>query len=133
MFLEVKMFSFLVSFFTAGGFKWLAILMIVFGLATSLYLKHRQIVDLERDTALQKFTIDQLQQNVRNKDIYIQQMEDISTNKSEILAKLYIERDRLEEQLQKIEASINQHVGAGHDKQSSQILKDTIRMLGDMK
>lgn len=127
------MFSFLVSFFTAGGFKWLAILMIVFGLATSLYLKHRQIVDLERDTALQKFTIDQLQQNVRNKDIYIQQMEDISTNKSEILAKLYIERDRLEEQLQKIEASINQHVGAGHDKQSSQILKDTIRMLGDMK
>lgn len=127
------MFSFLISFFTAGNFKWIAILMIVFGLATSLYLKHRQIVDLERDTALQKFTIDQLQQNVKDKNIYIQQMEAISTNKSEILAKLYIERDRLEEQLQKIDASINQHVGAGHDKQSSQILKDTIKMLGEIK
>jgi hypothetical protein len=127
------MFSFLISFFTAGSFKWIAILMIVFGLASSLYLKHRQIVDMEKDSALQKFTIDQLQQNVKDKNIYIQQMEEISTNKSEILAKLYIERDRLEEQLQKIDASINQHVGAGHDKQSSQILKDTIKMLGEIK
>lgn len=127
------MFSFLISFFTAGGLKWVAILMIVFGLASSLYLKHRQIVDLERETALQKYNINQLEQNLKDKDIYLKQMEEISTHKSEILAELYIERDKLEEKLRKVDATINQHVGAGHDKQSSQILKDTIRMLGEIK
>ena len=60
-------------------------------------------------------------------------MEEISNHKSEIVAELYIERDKLEEQLRKIDATINQHVGAGRDKTSSQILKDTIRMLGEIK
>lgn len=126
------MFSFLISFFTSGALKWISILMIVFGLASSLYLKHRQIVNLERETALQKYTVDQLQQNLKDKDIYLKQMEEISNHKSQIVAELYIEKDRLEEQLRKIDASINQHVTNGHDRQSSQILKDTMRMLGDM-
>lgn len=133
MLMEVKMFSFLISFFTAGGLKWLAILAIVFGLASSLYLKHRQIVNLEKETALQEYNINQLQQNLKDKDVYVKQMEEISKHKSEIVAELYIERDRLEEQLRKVDESINQHVAAGHDKQSSQILKDTIKMLGEIK
>jgi len=127
------MFSFLISFFTAGGLKWVAILAIVFGLAGSLYLKHRQIVDLERETALQKYNVNQLQQNLKDKDVYVKQMEEISNHKSRIVAELYIEKDKLEEQLRKIDTNINQHVTAGHDRQSSQILKDTIKMLGDMK
>lgn len=127
------MFSFLIPFFTSGSLKWISILLIVFGLSTSLYMKHRQIVDLEKETALQKYNLNQLQQNLKDKDVYVKQMEEISNHKSQIVAELYIEKDRLEEQLRKIDESINQHVSAGHDNQSSQILKDTIKMLGDMK
>lgn len=127
------MFSVLISFFTSGSLKWLAILMIVFGLASSLYLKHRQIVDLERETALQKYNVNQLEQNLKDKDIYVKQMEEISNHKSQIVAELYIERDKLEEQLRKIDETINQQVGAGHDRKSSKILQDTIRMLGEIK
>lgn len=127
------MFSFLISFFTSGAMKWVAILMIVFGLASGLYLKHRQIVDLERETALQKYNNNQLQQALKDKDLYVQQMEEISKHKSEIVAELYIEKDRLEEKLSKVIATINTNVTAGHDRGSSKILKDTFKALGEMK
>lgn len=122
----------LISLFSSGIIKWIAILAIVFALGGSLYLKHRQIVDLERETALQKYNINQLQQNLKDKEVYLQQMEEISKQKSSIVAELYILKDRLEEKLSKVTANIDKHVGAGRDRESSQILKDTIRMLGDM-
>lgn len=124
--------SFSTSLFSSGIIKWIAILIIVLALGGSLYLKHRQIVDLERETALQKYNINQLQQNLKDKEAYLQQMEEISKHKSSIVAELYVLKDRLEEKLSKVTANIDKHVGAGRDRESSQILKDTIRMLGDM-
>ena len=125
--------QFLLSLITSGGLKWVAILIIVGLLGGSLYLKHRQIVDFERETALQAYNIRQLEQNLKDKEVYLQQMHEISNHKSEIVAELYILKDKLESQLKDVEANINQHVGAGHDRQSSQILKDTFKALGEMK
>ena len=125
--------QFILSLISSGAIKWLAILIIVGLLGGSLYLKHRQIVDLEKETALQAYNINQLEQNLKDKEVYLQQMHEISKNKSEIVAELYIIKDRLESQLRDVEANINQHVGAGHDRQSSQILKDTFKALGEMK
>jgi hypothetical protein len=123
----------LLSFVSSGALKWVAILIIVGLLGGSLYLKHRQIVDLERETALQKYNINQLEQNLKDKELYLKQMEEISKNKSEIVAELYMQRDKLEAQLKEVESNINQQVGAGKDRSSSQILKDTFKSLGEMK
>lgn len=123
----------LLSLISSGALKWISILILVFGLVGGLYWQHRKIVDNEKRVALQEYNINQLQQNLKDKDIYIQQMEDISNHKSEIVANLYIERDSLEEKLNKIESNINSHITAGHDRESSQVLKDTFKMLGEMK
>lgn len=125
--------QFLLSLITSGGLKWIIILIIVGLLGGSLYMKHREIVNLEKETALQAYNINQLQQNLKDQLLHLQQMVELNKHKSEIVAQLYIERDNLESQLKNVDAKINQHVGAGHDKQSSQILKDTFKSLGEMK
>lgn len=123
----------LMSLITSGALKWIAILILVFGLVGGMYMKHRQIVDQEKQIALQQYNINQLQQNLKNKDTYIKQMEDISKHKSDIVAELYIQKDQLEEKIKSIESNIDKHVGAGRDRESSQILKDTIKSLGEIK
>lgn len=122
----------LLSFVSSGALKWISILVLVFGLIGGLYWQHRKIVNNEKLLALQEYNINQLQQNLKDKEAYLQQMEEISKQKSSIVAELYILKDRLEEKLSKVTANIDKHVGAGRDRESSQILKDTIRMLGDM-
>lgn len=122
----------LLSFVSSGALKWISILVLVFGLIGGLYWQHRKIVNNEKLLALQEYNINQLQQNLKDKEAYLQQMEEISKHKSSIVAELYVLKDRLEEKLSKVTANIDKHVGAGRDRESSQILKDTIRMLGDM-
>lgn len=124
---------FILSLISSGAIKWIAILIIVGLLGGSLYMKHREIVNLEKETALQAYNINQLQQNLKDKMLHLEQMAEINKHKSEIVAQLYIERDNLESQLRDVDAKINQHVGAGRDRQSSQILKDTFKALGEMK
>lgn len=121
-----------IAFALSGGLRRLIILLVLVGLVFFVYKKHREIVYLEKQFALQQYNITQLEQSLKDKDIYIKQMEAINNEKGKIVAQLYIDRDMLEEKLSKVLANINTHVGAGHDKESSQILKDTIRMLGDM-
>jgi sortase (surface protein transpeptidase) len=125
--------QFVLSLITSGSLKWVAILIIVGLLGGSLYMKHREIVDLEKKAALQEYNINQLEQNIKDKEVYLQQMKEISKHKSEIVANLYIMKDRLEAQLKEVEANINTHVGAGHDRPSSKILKDTFKSLGELK
>lgn len=96
-------------------------------------MKHRQIVDLEKQVALQQYNINQLKENVKNNILYIKKMEEISTNKSELMANLYREFDVLENKLKKVESNIDVSVGKGEDRESSKILKDTFRELENMK
>lgn len=124
---------FILSLISSGAIKWVAILIIVGLLGGSLYMKHREIVNLEKETALQAYNINQLQQNLKDKETYLRQMEEIGKHKSEIVAQLYIEKDNLESKLKDVEAQINSHVTSGRDKQSSDILKDTFKALGEMK
>jgi len=119
----------LLSFITSGGIKWMSILILVTGLVGGLYMKHRQIVDLEKQTALQQYNLNQLQQIVNDKNLYIKKMEQISTDKSELMANLYREFDALEQKLKKVESFVDVEVGKGNDRSSSNILKETIRKL----
>lgn len=123
----------LLSLISSGAIKWLSILILVGGLVSGLYMKHRQIVDLEKQTALQQYNINQLQQNVNDNKLYIQKMEEISNHKSKIVADLYIEKDSLEEKMKKLEISVEKQAATGGDRESSKILKDVIKELGNQQ
>lgn len=120
----------LLSFITSGGIKWLTILILVAGLAGGLYMKHRQIVELEKQAALQQYNITQLEQNVKDNAEYVRKLEELNNHKGQIVANLYKERDSLEEKMRGLEEEINRNITSGHDRQSSKVLKDLFRALG---
>lgn len=120
----------LLSFITSGGIKWLTILILVAGLAGGLYMKHRQIVELEKRVALQQYNITQLEQNVKDNAEYVRKLEELNNYKGKIVADLYRERDSLEEKMRGLEEEINRNITAGHDRQSSKVLKDLFKALG---
>jgi len=119
-----------ISLVSSGSIKWLSILIIVAGLAGGLYSKHRQIVELEKQTALQEYNIKQLEQSVKDKEKFIEQQQTISKNKDEAIKKLETQRATLDSKLKTIESAIDVEVGKGNDRSSSDILKETIRKLG---
>jgi peptidoglycan hydrolase CwlO-like protein len=123
----------LLSLISSGALKWISILVLVFGLVGGMYSKHRQIVDQEKQIALQQYNIKQLEQTVKDRDRYIGEVEDLYRSRSERVNELLLENKELEKKLEAINTQIDKHVGAGRDKESSQILKDTIRSLGEMK
>jgi len=119
----------LISLLTSGNIKWMTILLITAGLSTGLYFKHRQIVDNEKQIALQEYNIRQLQQSIKDKDLFIEQQQTIFKNRDEEVAKLETQKQALENKLKTIESHIDVEVGKGHDRPSSDILKNTIKEL----
>ena len=123
----------LLSLISSGALKWLSILILVFGLLGGAYYQHRKIVEAEKQVALQQYNITQLEQNVKDKNIYIQQMEDISVHKSNIINDLYRANDDLSEKTKNIEIVIEKDRATGKDRESSDLLKNTFRELENMK
>jgi uncharacterized protein HemX len=120
----------ILSLISSGSIKWFSILIIVVGLAGGLYSKHRQIVELEKQTALQEYNIRQLEQSLKDKNKFIEQQQIISKNKDEEITKLESQKLTLDNKLKTIESDIDVEVGKGNDRSSSDILKQTIRKLG---
>ena len=123
----------LLSLISSGALKWIFILVLVFGLVGGMYFKHRQIVENEKQIALQQYNIKQLEQVVKDRDAYIQEIENLARSRAESVENLKKKNKVLEDRLADVVSEIDKHVGAGHDRQSSQILKDTIRSLEQMK
>jgi len=119
----------LLSLISSGAIKWLSILILVGGLVTGLYTKHRQIVNLEKQVALQQYNINQLEQNVKDKELFVENLAIISKNKDEIISSLNKQKEELDSKLKEIESAIDVEVGKGNDRSSSDILKNTIREL----
>lgn len=125
--------TFLLSLITSGSIKWLSILIIIAGLAGGLYMKHREIVNNEKQIALQQYNIKQLEQTIKDRDAYIVEIENLAKSRAESVNVLREKTKELEDKLQSVVSNIDKHVGAGHDRESSQILKDTIKSLEEMK
>lgn len=121
--------AFLLTLLTSGSIKWIAIVSIFISLAFGLYSKHNQIVELEKAKATYEYSINQLKQNVKDQQSFIDIMNKISLSKSNIIADLYIQKDKLEEKTKQIEIVIENHKSLGHDRPSSKILQDTFRAL----
>jgi len=119
----------LISLLTSGNIKWMTILLITAGLSTGLYFKHRQIVDNEKQIALQEYNIRQLQQSLKDREVLLEQLQTISKNKDEAITKLENQRVVLNNKLKTVESAIDVEVGKGNDRSSSDILKETIKRL----
>ena len=119
----------LLSLISSGALKWLSILILIFGLIGGAYQQHRKIVENEKLIALQQYNINQLQQNVKDKDLFIEQLNSIAKNKDAEISKLQKQREALDNKSKAIESDIDVEVGKGHDRPSSDILKETIRKL----
>ena len=96
-------------------------------------MKHREIVNNEKQIALQQYNIKQLEQTVKDRDAYIAEIEGVNRARSEAINNLAQKNKELENKLESVISEIDKHVGAGHDRESSQILKDTIKSLEEMK
>ena len=123
----------LLSLITSGSIKWISILVIVAGLAGGLYMKHREIVNNEKQIALQQYNIKQLEQTIKDRDAYINEIENVNRTRSEAVNNLLQKNKELEKKLESVVSQIDKHVGAGNDRESSQILKDTIKSLEELK
>ena len=123
----------LLSLITSGAVKWLSILVIMAGMAGGLYMKHREIVNNEKQIALQQYNIKQLEQTIKDRDAYIEEIENLARSRAETVNGLRQKTKELEDKLQSVVSNIDKEVGAGHDRGSSQILKDTIKSLEQMK
>lgn len=123
----------ILSLITSGSIKWLSILVIIAGLTGGLYMKHREIVNNEKQIALQQYNIKQLEQIVKDRDAYINEIENVNRARSEAINGLTQKNRELEKRLESVVSQIDKHVGAGRDRESSQILKDTIKSLEEMK
>ena len=121
----------LLSLISSGALKWLSILILVGGLVSGLYMKHRQIVNLEKQVALQQYNINQLEQNVKDKDLFIEHQQTIFKNRDEAVEKLESQKQALENKLKAFESHIDVEVGKGNDRPSSDILKETIKRLSE--
>jgi uncharacterized protein HemX len=121
----------LLSLISSGAIKWLSILILVGGLVSGLYMKHRQIVNLEKEVALQQYNINQLKQNVKEKELFIEQQQSIFKNRDEEIEKLESQKQALENKLKATESQIDVEVGKGNDRPSSDILKETIKRLSE--
>lgn len=122
--------SFILSMFANGTVKYIVILLLVSGLLFFAYSKHRQIVELEKQVALQQYNITQLEQNVKDNIEFIKELQDLNSYKDRIVADLSNKRDSLEEKMNQLEEEINKNVIKGNDRQSSKVLKDLFRALG---
>lgn len=121
--------AFLISLITSSSVKWIAIVFLFISLAFGLYSKHNQIVELEKAKATYEYSINQLKQNVKDQQTFIDIMNKISLSKSSIIADLYIQKDKLEEKTKQIEMIIEKNKSLGYDRPSSKILQDTFKEL----
>lgn len=123
----------ILSLITSGSVKYIVYLILAIGLGTSLYYSYQNRLELERKNALYQYNINQLQQLVKDKEKQIQQLNEINKDKDAAVAVLQKYQKELEDKFKNIESNIDVETGKGNDRPSSNILKETIRRLGETK
>jgi len=116
----------LLSLITSGSMTYIVILLLVFGIVITLYKLHMNSLNNEVERATQKNIIYQLEQNVKDKDLLLQQMRELDKKKSENIVNLLTERSEIEAKMKQLELEIE----TGKDRPASKLLKDVLKGLG---
>lgn len=125
--------QFILALITSGSVKYIVYLILAVALGTGLYFSYQSRLEVERQNALYQYNINQLEQLVKDKEKQIQQLTQINKDKDDAVALLQKQQKELEDKFKSIESNIDVETGKGNDRPSSNILKNTIRKLGEMK
>jgi hypothetical protein len=99
----------------------------------ALYFIFLRYLDQEREAAIAKNKVAQLEQIIKDREKHIEQLNEINNRKSEIINNTIKENEQLTNKLKEIEINIEKEVVKGNDKPASNILKDTFKKLSGQK
>ena len=125
--------SFLITFLSSTASRYLFIFILILAAAYAFYLSNQRRIALEKEQAVYQYTLNQLQQVIKDKDSHIESLNKINEEKERIVNELIQKKDELETRLKEVEAEINVEIGKGNDKESSSILKNVFKKLGNQK
>lgn len=125
--------SFLVSILTSTASRYLFIFILVAAAAYAFYLSNHRRIALEREQAIYQYNLNQLQQAIKDKDQYIETLNKINEDRQYILNELIKKKEEIEAKIKEIEDNVNVETGKGNDRESSSLLKDVFKKLGNQK
>ena len=123
----------LVTFLSSTASRYLFIFILILAAAGAFYLSIQKRIALERAEATYQYNLNQLQQAIKDKDKHIETLNKINEDKERIVSDLIQKKDELETRLKQVEDEVNVEVGKGNDRESSSILKNVFKKLGNQQ
>ena len=113
--------------------KYLFYLIIIAGISAAGYNWFQKYVYTKQQEALAQYNITQLKQTIEDQAKHIQQMQQINNFQLETIAELNKNKEKLNSEMGAIEARIKTMVDQNKDRPSSDILKETMKELENIK
>ena len=123
----------LVTFLSSAASRYLFIFILILAAAGAFYLSIQKRIALERAEATYQYNLNQLQQAIKDKDKFIDTLSKINEDKERIVSDLIQKKDELEKRLKQVEDEVNIEIGKGNDRESSSILKNVFKKLGNQQ
>lgn len=125
--------SLLLTFLSSTASKYLFTFILILTAAGAVYFIHLKTVALEKEKAIYEYNINQLQQNVKDKEKLIKDLNQINKDKDQAVLLLQQQLNNLNDRIKSVESDIDVSVGKGEDKPSSSILRNVFKKLGNQE
>lgn len=119
----------LLALLTSTATKYIAILLILVGATFFLH----NYVELQKTNALAEYNINQLKQSIKDKESEIKLLKKINEAAIDEIEKLNLKKNEVEKKTSDIEKKIDKKVIEKKDRESSDILKELFKELGNQK
>lgn len=113
--------------------RYIAIGFVILSLLTGGYIFYLRYKNLQQANELLRYNQIQLEQNLKDKEQYLKNLEEIAKKKDAIIVDLKKTNDEREDRVRTVIEVIEKHTDKERNKPASKLLKDTIRELGKMK
>lgn len=123
----------LFNFLSSTASRYLFFFILILCVAGAFYMAHLKRVELEKQKVLYEQTIQQLQQNIKDNEKTINNLNQINKDKDQAVLLLQQELNILNDKMKSIESDVDVSIGKGEDKPSSSILKNVFKKLGNQE
>ena len=121
------------TFLSSTASRYLFIFILILAAAYGFHLSNQRRIALEKEQAVYQYNLNQLQQAIKDKEKHIETLNKINEDKERIVSDLIQKKDELEARLKQVEDEVNVEVGKGNDRESSSILKNVFKRLGNQQ
>lgn len=113
--------------------RYVAIAGVILSLAVGAYVFYLKYKNLQQANELLRYNQVQLEQNLKDKEQFLRNLEEIAKKKDAIIVDLKKANEEREDRVKTVIEVIEKHTDKERNKPASKLLKDTIRELGKMK